>query len=748
MRRAGVPVELVSGLAAASRPFASPLVPGGFLTEGVGFGHIALGTADLERSDRFAREVLGLAQSDWIEADLGGLALTARFYHCNARHHTLALASLPIELPQTLHHVMLETVSQDNVGKAFDRAFGAGVPIANALGKHENDQMFSFYAVTPAGFQIEVGYGARTIEEPWTDDRRYDRISEWGHQPLQSPLHRCAPMNEIAFERDDPPVLGANPFVGLTREQVAASLGRVGQRVAVEPGLALAAAAEAAAELVRVGTGRSDVAPASGDRRFIDPAWQRNPLFHRLMQAYLVGNHAVHRVIDEVELDAKSRARAHFAASLVTEAVAPTNFALTNPDAIGKAFQTRGRSLVAGTRHLLRDLRHNGGMPSQVDTRPFEVGRNLAVTPGQVVHRTEVFELIQYDEATPKVHRRPLVVVPPQINKYYITDLAPGRSLVEGTVAAGIPYFAISWRNPTADQRDRNLDTYVAACLEAIVVACDITRTDDANVAGVCAGGVTLAALLGHLAATGEASRVRSATFFVAGLDTSAETTATSLLSRRAVEAARSRSLRAGVLPGEDMARVFAWLRPNDLVWNYWVNNYLLGENPPAFDILYWNADTTRLPAALHSDFLDLYLTNGLAEADLEVLGTPIDLAKVECDSFVVAGATDHIIPWDGAYRTTQMLGGASRFVLSSGGHIQAIINPPDNPKASYLTSDARAPTAQDWRASATQVPGSWWPLWHGWLRERSGPTRARRTRGGSAAHRPVEPAPGRYVRL
>ena len=550
------------------------------------------------------------------------------------------------------------------------------------------------------------------------------------------------------FERDDPPVLGANPFVGLTREQGAAALARLGQRLAVEPGVAAAAAVDTVGELLRIAVGRSDVAPERRDRRFSDPTWHDNPVFRRLLQTYLVQHDAAHKVIDEVELDAKSRARAHFAMSLITEALAPTNFPLTNPDALAKAVETRGQSLLAGARNLAHDLRHNGGMPSQVDTRPFEVGRNLAVTPGQVVHRSDVFELIQYGETTTRVHRRPLVVVPPQINKYYITDLAPGRSLVESTVAAGIPYFTLSWRNPTSDQRDWNLDTYVAACLEAIRVACDIAGSDDANTVGLCAGGVTLAALLGHLAASGESHLVSSATFLVAGLDTTAETTATSLLSRRAVEAARARSLRAGVLEGEDMARVFAWLRPNDLVWNYWVNNYLLGKNPPAFDILYWNGDTTRLPAGLHSDFLDLYLTNGLAEGTLEVLGTPVDLTKVECDSFVVAGYTDHIIPWDGAYRTTQLLGGNSRFVLSNGGHIQAILNPPDNPKASYLTSDSVPATADEWRAGASQETGSWWTLWHDWLRERSGTTRAKRARVGNAAHRPLEPAPGRYVRL
>jgi polyhydroxyalkanoate synthase len=551
-----------------------------------------------------------------------------------------------------------------------------------------------------------------------------------------------------ALDRDDPPVLGANPFIGLNREQVVAALARLGQRLAVEPGVAAATVIDALGTLARVAVGRSDVTPPKGDRRFSAPAWRDNAVFRRLMQAYLVETEAAHRLIDEVQLDAKSRSRAHFAMSLLTEGVAPTNNLLTNPDALAKAVQTRGQSLVAGARHFAHDLRHNGGMPSQVDTRPFVVGKNLAITPGHVVHRTEVFELIQYRETTARVHVRPVVVVPPQINKYYITDLAPGRSLVESTVAAGVPYFTLSWRNPTPEHRDWDLDTYVAAVVDAIHVACDIAGTDDANTVGLCAGGITLAAALGHLAATGDSALVNSATYLVAGLDARAETTVTALASRRAVEAARVRSMRAGVLSGDDMAKVFAWLRPNDLVWNYWVNNYLLGQNPPAFDILYWNNDTTRLPAGLHSDFLDLYTTNGLVEGTLDVLGTPVDLGKVACDTFVVAGYTDHLIPWDGAYRTTQLLGGESQFVLSTGGHIQAILNPPDNPKAGYLIGNDLPPTAAEWREQARQVTGSWWTLWHEWLTARSGGTRGRRNRAGNAAHRPLDPAPGRYVHL
>ena len=387
-------------------------------------------------------------------------------------------------------------------------------------------------------------------------------------------------------------------------------------------------------------------------------------------------------------------------------------------------------------------------MPSTVDTRPFRVGENVAVTPGQVVHRTEVFELLQYTPQTETVAARPLVAIPPQINKYYITDIAPGRSLVEHMVQSGVPYFAMSWRNPTAAQRDWDLDTYVAACKEAIEVACEITGADQADVAGICAGGITMACLLGHLAATGE-RLVSSATFMVAGLDTSVESTVGMLASKAAVEAARSRSLRAGYVDGQDMARVFAWLRPNDLVWNYWVNNYLLGQNPPAFDILYWNADTTKLPAGLHSDFLDLFTSNGLVEGTLTVLGTPIDLRAVDVDTYVVAGATDHIVPWQAAYQTTQLVGGESEFVLSSSGHIQAMVNPPGNPKSSYRTTTGTLPADVDeWLATADQHAGTWWEHWVAWLQKRSSGERPAPAALGSAAHPPLEPAPGRYVHL
>jgi poly[(R)-3-hydroxyalkanoate] polymerase subunit PhaC len=550
----------------------------------------------------------------------------------------------------------------------------------------------------------------------------------------------------------DPPILGANPFVGLTRRQTARSLGVFFRRVAVEPRIAVAGALDATRQLVDVAFGRADIAPERGDRRFTDAVWATNPIYRRMMQAYLVERRALLRLVDQVDLDHKSRVRAQFALSLLTEAAAPTNTLIGNPRALAKAWHTRGQSLVAGARNLAHDVRHNGGMPSMVDTRPFHVGGNLAATPGQVVHRSDVFELIQYEPSTSEIYERPLVMIPPQINKYYITDIARGRSLVEHSVAAGIPYFTLSWRNPTSAQRDWDLDTYVAACREAVEVACTISRTTTANVLGICAGGVTTACLLGHLAASGR-DLVHAATFMVAGLDTHEESLVGLLASPRLVEAARARSRRRGALDGRELGRVFAWLRPNDLVWNYWVSNYLLGQNPPAFDILYWNNDTTRLPAALHSDFLDIFVHNALAEpGTCEVLGTPVDLSSVTCDAYVVAGTTDHIIPWTAAYRTTQLLGGTSEFVLASSGHVQAIVNPPGNGKASYWVAPKRGrknvSEPRVWRERAVEHRGSWWDHWLAWLGERSGTRRPAPSELGCDRHPPLEPAPGRYVHL
>jgi polyhydroxyalkanoate synthase len=541
-------------------------------------------------------------------------------------------------------------------------------------------------------------------------------------------------------------ILGANPFVGIDPLELLGDVLKPVRRLAARPGRVAAEAARIGKELAGIMAGGSEVTPPDDDRRFADPAWQENPLYRRLMQSYLALAAAGHRLVDEGGLDRLDKERAHFAMSLLADALAPTNGLLTNPAAVKRAFDTGGASLLRGARHLAGDLRDNGGMPSTVDKRAFAVGRNVATSPGAVVYRDEVLELIQYRPSTATVYERPVVIIPPQINKFYVLDIAPGRSFTEHAVASGIPYFTISWRNPTAAQRDWGLDVYVQACLDAIDVAAEICGSDAVNVMGLCAGGVTMSMLLGYLAAAGD-DRVASATFAVAMLDFKSPSLVGMLASDAMVAMALRRSRDRGVLDGAEMARVFAWIRANDLVWNYWVNNYLLGNEPPSFDILFWNADTTRLPAALHADFLDLYMRNPLPEGgEATVLGRPIDLQKVGCPTYVVSGMTDHIVPWRAGYRTTRLFGGRPEFVLSSSGHIQSIVNPLGNPKAAYFAGGAPQEDPDEWLRTATQTRGSWWEHWAGWVGRHSGERRPARSRLGSRKHRTRDAAPGRYV--
>jgi polyhydroxyalkanoate synthase subunit PhaC len=381
-----------------------------------------------------------------------------------------------------------------------------------------------------------------------------------------------------------------------------------------------------------------------------------------------------------------------------------------------------------------------------VDERKFQVGRNVAVTPGAVVYRGETFELIQYTPQTSLVHRRPLVIVPPQINKFYATDLSPGRSFAEYAVQQGIQTFCISWRNPTAAQRDWNMETYLTACKKAVEVACEITGADRVNAMAACAGGFTLATLLGHLAATGD-NRVASATLLVTVLDTSAPTMLGQFASRSGVAATIEKSRRAGVLEGSEMARVFAWLRPNDLVWLFVANNWVMGNRPPAFDILYWNSDTTRLPAEFHADLLRMFLDNPLKEAGkIDVLGTRIDMSKVDVPAYVVAGVTDHITPWQACYQSRNILRGKIDFVLSSSGHIQSIVNPPTNPKAKYFLNASLPDDPETWLAGASEHAGSWWDHWSHWYRQHGDGEVPAPQGPGSARHPAGDPAPGRYV--
>lgn len=542
-------------------------------------------------------------------------------------------------------------------------------------------------------------------------------------------------------------MLGANPVIGLDWAELFDAAKRVGKMVALDPRTILKRQLALASELGRVALGNSAVRPDPKDRRFKHEIWQKNPVYKRVMQSYLAWRESMNDLLDSADATDADKERARFVLALLTEAVAPTNTLFGNPGAIHNAFKTRGRSVLKGMTNMLDDLMNNGGMPRQVDQSLFSVGGNLALTPGAVVYRDEVFELIQYAPATEQVWSRPVLVVPPQINKYYVLDIAPGRSFAQYATEHGVTLFTISWRNPTAAQRDWGLETYLSACLSAISVICEISGSPDINLIAACAGGFTSATLLGHMAAI-EDRRVASATFLVTVLDTRAPTLMSQFASHSAVDAAKARSARKGVLDGRDMARVFAWLRPNDLVWSFFANNWVMGNDPPAFDVLYWNADSTRLTAAFHADMLDVFWDNPLVEpGGIEVLGTPVDMSQVSCDTYVVAGITDHITPWKACYQSREVLSGSDMtFVLSSSGHIQALVNPPDNDRARYFTDGDLSVDAEGWLMSATEQSGSWWAHWHAWLAERGGERIPAPTQLGSAAHPAGDAAPGRYV--
>ncbi len=484
------------------------------------------------------------------------------------------------------------------------------------------------------------------------------------------------------------------------------------------------------------------------DLRFSDPTWHLNPFYRRSLQAYLAWQHQLQQWVAQSNLAEDDRARARFILAMLSDAIAPSNSPL-NPLALKELFNTGGNSLIKGLRQLLDDVVHNGGMPRQVNKLAFEVGRNVATTPGAVVYRNELLELIQYKPMSEKQYERPLLIVPPQINKYYIFDLSANKSFVQYALKNGLQVFVVSWRNPDIRHREWGLSTYVEALEQALDVCLAITGSRSANLLGACAGGLTSAALQGHLQAKRQLRKVSSATYLVSLLDSQVDSTPMLFADEKTLEAAKRRSYQQGVLEGRDMAKVFAWMRPNDLVWNYWINNYLLGKQPPAFDILYWNNDNTRLPAALHGDILDFFKLNPLKHpGGLEVCGTPINLQKVTVDSFNVAGVNDHITPWAAVYRSVQLLGGKKRFLLSNSGHIQSILNPPSNPKANHHESANLNGNASEWRSAAQNHAGSWWPTWLEWAQQRSGEQRATLSTLGNQHYPPQEQAPGNYVRM
>jgi polyhydroxyalkanoate synthase len=521
---------------------------------------------------------------------------------------------------------------------------------------------------------------------------------------------------------------------------------RFGAALARKPATLARRTGELARELGRITVGKSELAPGRKDKRFADPAWTGNPLLRRAMQTHLATARTTWELIDDADLDWQDDERIRFTATNVVDALAPSNVPVLNPMALKAVIDTGGRSVVEGARRMVRDLTSPPRVPSMVEPDAFNVGEDLATTPGAVVYRNDVFELIQYTPTTESVRSVPLVMVPPTINKFYIADLAPGRSIVEHYVNGGQQVFMMSWRNPDERHADWGLDTYGQAIIDAMDAVERVTGSTQVALQAFCSGGIITAMVLAHLAATGRQDRVSAASFAVTVLDWARAGTVSALMDEESVKAATERSRKKGYLDGAMLAEVFAWLRPNDLVWNYWVNNYLVGKPPPNFDILYWNADTTRMTAGLHRDFIDIALSNSLTEpGKATMLGTPVDLSTVTVDTYVTAGIADHLCPWQACYRTTQLLGGESRFILSTSGHIASLVNPPGNPKSTFQVASSTPAEPKEWLAQAEPQPGSWWPDYLSWLGERSGDEiPAPTTLGGDLDV--LAEAPGTYV--
>ena len=489
------------------------------------------------------------------------------------------------------------------------------------------------------------------------------------------------------------------------------------------------------------------IAIARGDKRFTDPAYQENPAYFLLAQQYLLFSRLVDELLDTAGVSGTREAKARFAAKFLVDSLAPTNTLAGNPAALRQAFDTGGKSIVRGLKNWVHDLRHNGGWPSQVDSSGFEVGVNMAATPGSVVYRSDLIELIQYSPQTPETYAVPLLFCPPWINKFYIMDLAPGKSLIEWAVQHGHTCFAISYRNPDKSMRELGFRDYLfQGPLDAVRVVRDITGAPAVNTVSVCLGGTLTALGLAHNAARGDES-IKSATF----LNTHTDFTEPGLLGtftdEQTVAGLEKQMQKTGFLDSATMARTFSTLRSNDLVFQYVANNWLQGNKPPSFDLLAWNEDSTRMPARMHSEYLrSCYLRNEFSRGEFEIDGNRLDPSLVDIDTYVLAAVDDHIVPWTSGYKTTQLLGGKSRFVLSSSGHIAGIVNPP-NPKAKHWVNDSLPTDPHEWKANAELVTATWWQDWTAWIAQRGGDMIPAPDHEGSDNYPPLEEAPGGYVR-
>lgn len=572
-----------------------------------------------------------------------------------------------------------------------------------------------------------------------------------GRQRLQRLLAELAGFVDWLREQHLP--AGSHPAdSGLVGSGLLHTLRLVLARILDDPGSLAQHYARFAALVLEAARQESNLEPDPGDRRFKDPLWRSSPLHRMLLQVYLAWQQTLSAWAAEQPFSATDQQRVQFVLDQLVAALAPSNLPL-NPAALKRAESTEGASAVQGLKAWAHDVLHHGALPRQIKPGAFELGSELATTAGAVVFRHPLFELLQYAPQTPTVHRRPLLMVPPQINKFYIFDLRPDNSVFGWLLQQGFQVFTLSWRNPGTAFRDAGLTAYVQATLQAAEVVRSITRSASLGLVSACAGGLTALSAMGLLAMQRRQVVAHHSLLVTAPLAGNGSVLE-SLATRQTMLATVDRSQRQGTMSGVELARLFAFLRPNDLVWNYWVNNYLMGRQPPALDVLHWDNDSTRLPAALHRDFVDMVDRQVFERPGaLDIAGTRIDFRRLKVDGYFLAGSEDYLMPWQGVYRAARHFagrsGGGNSFVLSSSGHVQSILRPPRLPRTEHFTAPGLSgfpAAAEQWLASAQKHEGSWWPHWASWLQTRSGSRCRARKELGSAAYPVLGPAPGEYV--
>ena len=495
------------------------------------------------------------------------------------------------------------------------------------------------------------------------------------------------------------------------------------------------------------GGAHSNAVLARGDKRFKDEAWHEMPYYDLIKQSYLLGSRQLHDFVDRAQVDDKTKLQLRFYVRQYIDAMSPSNFPATNPEVIRKAIETRSASLTDGIRNLIDDLQK--GRITRVDESAFEVGRNLAITPGTVVFENELIQLIQYTPQTSEVEKTPLLIVPPCINKYYLLDLGAGNSLVEYAVAQGQQVFLISWRSAVPEIGHLTWDNYLEmGPLRAVDVVREITGAERVHALGFCVGGTILSCAAAVLAAKQE-DKLSTMTLLTTMLDFS-DTGEIGLLIDAASVALREATIgKSGILPGKELAFTFGTLRANDLIWRYVVDNYLKGATPDAFDLLFWDSDCVSLPGPMYCWYTrNTYLENNIKDPGKTTqCGVPVDLSKINVPVYLLASREDHIVPWKSAFRSKDLIGGEARFVLAASGHVAGVINPPARNKRSHWLNDDLEPDPQGWFEAAQEKPGSWWPDWDAWMKRHSTGTIPAPTQSGSPQYPPIEPAPGRYVK-